>query len=86
MLVEGLDLNETSTPINLDGFNGRVEIWPPTMGRWPLLVARSAPLWASGHSLDADAAAGEGSTAGLDAWFSDLLQFLGPALKQLADS
>ncbi|PXF22316.1 MAG: hypothetical protein CXX72_02970, partial [Methanobacteriota archaeon] len=35
-------------PHLLPDLPGRVELWPPSMGRWPLLVARSEPDLADG--------------------------------------
>ena len=29
-----------STPYHIDNLSGDVQLWPPSMGRWPLLVAR----------------------------------------------
>ena len=37
-----------SEPHLLPDLPGRVELWPPSMGRWPLLVARNEPDLADG--------------------------------------
>ncbi len=60
-------------PTHLTRLSGSVQLWPPSMGRWPLLVARQTDVGMPLEQPDVVAS-----------WMSDLVTELGPALSTLS--
>ena len=62
-----------STPHHLDNLPGDVQLWPPSMGRWPLLVARQLEQT---NPLN--------NAAGVAQWQAEIVSALSPAISTLS--